>query len=346
MKNIKKLFVFLVAAPVLLFAVHVNAATLSQSSINVSVGQTATVYATNVSTSLYVSSNSNSNVATVSVYLNTITVYGNTYGNTTATICENSIGSCSSLYITVTGSGNSTSLSLSQTSLSLSSGQSATVTAYNAYNAYGTSIYVSNNSNQSVATASISGNTITVYGSSYGSTTMTLCQSYNTSCATLYVTVGYNNSTYNNNTNSLNISNMTLAVGNSITISPNYNNGSYSTNLYISSNPNPNVISTSSSSSVAGCTAGALYSVITGQPCNATTTYGTNNNNSIVLTALSQGTDTITLCQNSGFCNTINITVSGYSSNDTNYYYTPGNNTNTYTNNSGIPVVYSTSSAD
>ena len=90
---------------------------------------------------------------------------------------------------------NTGGLTLSQTSLSLNVGQTASVTAtYSVYN-YSNSLYISSNSNSSVASAVASGNQITVYGVSSGSTTISVCgSSGSSSCASLYVTVsGYNN---------------------------------------------------------------------------------------------------------------------------------------------------------
>ena len=66
MKTYKKLFISgLIAIAFFALAGNTKAATLSQTSISVAVGQTSTVYAYNVISSLYISNNSSSNVATV-----------------------------------------------------------------------------------------------------------------------------------------------------------------------------------------------------------------------------------------------------------------------------------------
>lgn len=324
---------------------------LSQTNVNTSVGQYTTVTSYS-SGSLYVSNNSNISVASTTVSNNTISIYGVSNGSSTLTVCQYGTSVCAYVYVTVGISSNYNSLSLSQTSLSLAVGQTSTVTASNNYN-YGT-LYVSSNSNQGVATAYASGNSISIYGVSNGSTTLIICQSGNTnSCGTVYVTVtGFisTNNGYSNSSSGFNISALSLSVGNSVTIS-----SAASTGLYASGNTNPSVISVSyTSSSVPGCTATSNYSVITGQPCNnngvynggynggyyssvpgctATSNYSiltgqscfsgvnngqyypnysnTNNNTSAIISALSPGSDTLTLCQNNSVnaCTTIYITA-------------------------------------
>jgi len=407
MKMYKKLIISCLAVlSFMAFVGSAHAMTLSQSNVSLTVGQSTSVYANYVSGYLSISSNTNPNIATVSINGNSLNIYGVMTGSTTATICD-SISGCSTLYITVSGNGTSGTLSLSQNNLSLNVGQTSTVTAYNNYNyGYGT-LYVSSNSNQYVATTTVTGNTVSIYGSTVGSSTIIICQSYNV-CGTVYVTVNGNG--YNNNSGSgLNLSNVTLSIGSSITVSPSNNYSYYNYNnangLYVSSNSNPTVASAVNSSSstipgcygtntystttgqlcnrpiaysnnntsyIPGCYAGALYSITTGQLCSTyysstysnnyqiSGCYGTNlysvttgqpcngssigNGGSIVITALSAGTDSIVLCQNGSTCSTINVLVNG------GYYGTPTNSSYYYgddpSTTSGIPVIYSTSSAN
>jgi hypothetical protein len=342
MKTFKKLLIFcLIVAAFLASVVSTKAATLSQTSISLSPGQSSVVYAYNVSTSLYISSSPNANIATISLSGNNINIYALNAGNTSATICEYSTSSCNTIYITVTGNvSNYGNLSLSQTALSLTVGQTSTVTAYNSYS-YGT-LYISSNSNSNVATATVNGNNISIYGNNAGTASIVVCQNNSISyCGTIYVTVigGYG---YNNNYSSgLNISSLTLPKGGAITIA-----SANSLGLSVSNNSNPNVATTSyvstvpgcavgalystitgqscSSlgnggyySSVPGCTVGALYSILTGQPCFNGGNYGYGNNygnnynnaSSIQILAVTRGTDTITLCQNNSACSAIYITV-------------------------------------
>ncbi len=288
-------------------------------------------------------------------------------GYLSATVSANSLGITpgTSVYVVINNQQSpsvtwpysaysSSTLSLSQTSLSLSPGQTSTVTVlnnyssiynYNNYN-YGT-FYISNNSNPSVATATVSNNIVSVYGSSIGVSLITVCQNgvaVSPVCGTIYANVVAgtypNNYNYNNNYNTgynstntfgLNISSLTLANRSSITIS-----SSNPAGMYVSNNSNPNVASTSyslsnssvctggalyniltgqpcssyysgSNSYVPGCTAGAQYSTFTGQPCFGSSA---TSNTSVTISALSVGSDTITLCQNSGnACSDIFISV-------------------------------------
>jgi len=228
-------------------------------------------------------------------------------------------------------SSSSSSFYLSQTNLSLSLGQTFVVTAYNTY---GTP-YLSNNSNQSVATATISGNLISVYGRNTGNTTLIFCQNNNTnSCSTVYVSVGGSSMPTTNTTLGLNISNIVLPVGSSATISSNN-----STGLYVSNNSNSSVTSALASSFGLGCTATSLYNVITGQPCFNSIN---NNNGSVTISALSVGFSTILLCQGTvntygNICGTTFVTVTGiYSTIPT---YTPS--TIIDPGYSTVPIVYS-----
>lgn len=261
----------------------------------------------------------------------------------------------------------SDSFPLSQTSVSLYVGQTSTINAYSGYS----SVYLSSNSNQGVATATIYSNTISIYGQSTGSTTMRFCQSGSTySCANVYVTVGGSSTT--SNTLNLSISNLILPVGSSATVSsPN------SVGLYVSSNSNRNVVSAASSVlSTTGCTAGSLYSVTTGLPCSnsylsnyysnsyvpgctATSLYSvitgqpcyggynnnynlTNSGGSVTISALSAGSSTVTLCQSGvnayygNSCSTIYVTVTGNYLNSVTPSYT-----NPVYDYSNVPIVYS-----
>ena len=278
---------------------------LSQTSLSLNVGQSASVTATysvyGYSNSIYISSNSNSGVASASVSGNQINVYGSTSGSTTISVCSNSSGSsCATLYVTVSG-GNcgyygcgSGSLSLSQTSVSLNVGQSSVVTAYN--NNSG-SLYISSNSNSGVASASVSGNNISLYGSAAGSTTISICSSNVSSCASLYVTVG-GSSNYGSGSIYFSPSSLTLASGQSSTVSV-YNNGNSYGSYYISSNSNSGVASASISGS-------SLYA-----------------------NAVSAGSTSIIVCQSSyaSSCATLYVTVSGVLGANTNLWFSPASPT-------------------
>ena len=306
MKTYKKLLILclIITATFLVKAGNASAVSLNQTNVNLSVGQSMTVYATNFS-NLYVSTNYSPNVATVSISGGSVNIYGVSTGSTTATICDSSTSyNCTSIYITVNSNGynngnyynNNNNLNISN--ITLSAGSSATISSNNNYNYGGQTLYVSNNTNPSVASTSNGSAIPGCYaGNIYSITTGQLC---------------------NNNGNSY---------------YP-YNSTSY----------------------IPGCYAGDIYSITTGQLCNGNyNNYNYNNNyinsGSIVISAISAGSDTITLCQNgsSNMCSTIYVTVTGYSTpTNYSYNYTPtGYNYNSPSSydNSGIPIIYSTSTA-
>lgn len=155
----------------------------------------------------------------------------------------------STVYVTVDGAksagttwpiGSTTgAFSLSQTSVVLTVGQSTTVSAYNST----ANLYLSNNSNPSVANFSISGSSISVYGNTLGSTTASFCEVGNAStCASLYVTVG-NGST---SALSFSISNVTVSPGQSVPITISGGTGTYT----VLNNSNSTVIQTNISTDI------------------------------------------------------------------------------------------------
>ena len=248
---------------------------LSQNNISLSAGQTSYVTANGYGGSLYVSNNSNSSVVSASVSGSQISLYGLSQGSATVTVCSGSFSSqCASVYVTVSGSGNSGSPSLSQTSVNLSYNQSTTVTAYNNY---GGNLYVSQNSNPSAVSVSVSGNSIYLSGLSSGSSSVTVCSGYSGNCGTIYVYVSGNGGS--GSSLSFSQSNLNLTVGQSASVSVYNNYSNYS--LYLATNSYPSVASVSMSG-------------------NTLNIYG-----------LSQGNTTITVCTNgSSQCGSIYVSVS------------------------------------
>jgi hypothetical protein len=225
------------------YGCSVGGLTLSQTSLNLNVGQSATVTASMpiYNPSFYISSNSNSYVASASVSGNQINVYGLASGSTNISVCSSS-SVCATLYVTVGGGGNSGSVTFNPASVNLGVGQSSTVFVNAGY--FGSSLYISNNSNSSVVSASISGSTLYLQAGNIGSSTITVCQS-SSACGYLYVTVG---GTGGNGSISLSQTSLSLSVGQSSTVSV-YNNGNLYGNYYVSSNSNSNVASASISGS-------------------------------------------------------------------------------------------------
>ncbi|MCX6797366.1 MAG: Ig domain-containing protein [Candidatus Doudnabacteria bacterium] len=222
----------------------------------------------------YVSSNSNPNAVTAYISGNTISLYAQNSGSATIVVCRNS-GACANLYVTVSGTTNS-AITFSDTNLSLNVGQSRAV---NIYSNISGSFYISNNSNSSVVDATIFGSVLNLYGRTNGSATIAVCQYNNSQCGYLYVNVsgyGYGGNFY------LSPSNINVNVGQTATVNANF---SYvaSGNLYLSSNSNPSIATVSFSGST-------IY------------VYGQNS-----------GATTMSICYNSQ-CNNLYVTVGGYSS--------------------------------
>lgn len=272
-----------------------NNLSLSQTSVSLTTGQSASVTANNSSGgSLYISSNTNSSVVSVSISGSVINLYALANGSSTINICANSSSQCGSLYVTVSGSGGSgSSVWFSQNTVTLTPGQNSSVTIYS--NNYGGNYYVSSNSNSQAVTANVIGNSLNLHAQGNGSSTVTVCQSNSNSCGSIYVNAngGYNYG-YGGSGLALSQTSLNLNQGQSASINI-YGSGGY----YISSNSNSNVASATLSAN--------LVNIYAGQT----------------------GTTTIVICQNSySGCANLYITISGYSYN--NYY-----NNNNYNYNNG-----------
>jgi hypothetical protein len=168
---------------------------LSQPSVTVSQGQSQTINIYGGNGSYSINSNSNSSVASVTISGNLLQIYGSVSGTTTVNICAtNSTSNCASLVITVSGTYyGSGSLTVSQSSVFLNQGQSQTVTLFG-----GGNYYLTNNPNTNIATATITGNQLVIYGVNPGSVSYSVCSGSGTySCAAVYVNV----STYSYNNN-------------------------------------------------------------------------------------------------------------------------------------------------
>lgn len=194
-------------------------------------------------------------VGTISAYLGNT----NTSGSFSVDISTSAydVASGSSVYVTVGGingiksssvvwpvTSTTGTLSLSQTAVSLIKGQSTTITGNNT----GTgTLYVSNNSNPSVANVNISGSQITVTGNIIGSTTASICLQGDTttltpSCASIYILVG----TTAVQPLTFSINTLTVSPGQSVPITVSGGTGTYS----VLNNSNSSVIQTNISGSI------------------------------------------------------------------------------------------------
>jgi hypothetical protein len=243
---------------------------LSQTSANLSTGQSVTITAYNNNTSvLYLSGNSSPSVANVSINGNQFTISANTSGSTTVTVCSVANSSnCASVSVTVP-SANSQLITFSQSSVSVAYGQNMAVSV-----AGGTGTYsVVSNSNPSVIQATISGSSLNLYAnSSSGSAALTICSSNMSSCGIVSVTA-----TGSSGSSALlfSQSNPTITVGQLVPVTVSGGSGSY----YVSSNSNTSAIQ----DNLVGTTL-SLY-------------------------GNSSGSSVLTVCASGGGCGTVSATV-------------------------------------
>ncbi len=309
----------------------------------------------------YVSSNSNPSIVQANINSNVLTLIGNaSAGTSTINVCAYA-GSCASLTANVSNVSTGGAITLSQTALSILAGQSSNITisggsipysisSQNSANVFSSVIsgniltiygvnqgsasasvcsstgctslsvtvgstnssanlptfsqnnillnvgqqstvyvsgsgnyYVANNTGTNIASATISGSSVIVSAVSIGSDNISICQSGG-QCATLYVTVSA--STNTNIQLLLSQVNLSLTPGQSSTV---YITGSG--NYYISSN------------SLSGVASAAI------------------SGSTIVVSAISVGSDTISVCQSGGQCATLSVAVLSASNNPTTSAY-------------------------
>ncbi|HEX4104492.1 MAG TPA: peptidoglycan-binding protein [Candidatus Paceibacterota bacterium] len=132
----------------------------------------------------YITGNSNPSVVSPSVNGSSVNVEGLENGQSTITVCSSSNG-CGYIYVTVGGSTTTSgNVNFGVTNPSLTVGESYSVSLSGSG-----SYYISSNPSSGVASASVSGSTLTLYGESIGSDSVAVCASGG-GCNTIYVTVG------------------------------------------------------------------------------------------------------------------------------------------------------------
>lgn len=192
----------------------------------------------------FISSNSNPNVVDASISANsdTLSLFGkHVEGSTTITVCSyESSSNCASLSLTVVKSSSNV-LSFNKNDLSLVPGLNQAITVSGGPDS---NYYISSNSNSGIASASLSGNTLTVIGgSSTGSTVIKVCStSLNATCGNLNV---YNNAdtitpTATTLSFSQNVVSITKGLSSNVTVA-----GGTGTGYTVSSNSNPTVATAS-----------------------------------------------------------------------------------------------------
>ncbi|MFA5080093.1 MAG: peptidoglycan-binding domain-containing protein [Candidatus Paceibacterota bacterium] len=245
---------------------------LSQSSLTLLTGQALTVTVSG-GAAPYSLASYQSNIFQANISGNVVTITGVSSGTSSLAVCS-AEGGCINLAIVVNGNSTNSSIVLSQNSLSLIVGQSSSV-----YITGSGSYYISSNSNSSVASSSISGNTVTISGLIAGSTNIYVCQNSG-SCATLYVTVNTSGTTTLPTTSSSFLtasqSVPTLSIGQSLIITL---SGGINNNYYVTYNSNSSV----SNTSISG--------------------------NNLTISGLTNGTAVVVVCSSNNACVPISISV-------------------------------------
>ena len=209
----------------------------------------------------------------------TTNVSSSTYGVATNSLVYVTVGGINGpqsptvSWPTVTGVSNTNMVSLSQTGLVLAMGQSSTITASNLGSS---SLYLSNNTSPAIANVNISGNQVTVFANSYGSTVATLCLiSNHSNCSSVYVTV------QNSSAQPLTFSQNSVSIYSGQTLSVQISGGSGT--YYVSNNASQNQ--------------GVVGTSISGSTINLSTTSTT-------------GSSSITICStDNSSCGIINVTI-------------------------------------
>ncbi len=295
---------------------HGESISLNQSNVSVGIGQstTVTISGGNMPYGMYPNS---PNLYQAVIGENTLTLTGQNIGSDSLKICSsNSTTSCATLYITInnnSGYNYNNLISLSQNNISLNVGGSNSISIYG-----NGGYYVSNNSNSNIATANINGSTLNVYGVSYGSSGITVCQSNGSQCAILYVAIGYGSSSGTSGGPAITFSrtNPSLAVGQSISVSIYGGTGS---NYNLAYNSNANLVQANlngSTLTIAGSNNGYATVVV----CSAANNCGALTVN---IGSVLGAQNNWTFCANeNGHCSFYDTQLVRYGANGVYYYRT------------------------
>ncbi len=148
---------------------------------SLAVGQIVTV---NISggSGYFVTGSSNPSVASWNLSGSGITISGLVNGTASITVCSSANG-CSPLTVTVGASNTSQAVTFSTTNPTLTVGQTLSVAL-----AGGSSYFISSNPIPNIVQSSVNGSSLSLYGQSSGSGSLTVCATAG-GCGTLYVTV-------------------------------------------------------------------------------------------------------------------------------------------------------------
>ena len=211
------------------------------------------------------------------------TTNGSGYLTTTVDSTNRNITAGSQVYVGVNGSQSQQTawpnyttaggLSFSQSIVNVNAGQSMVVSA-----ALSATLSVSNNTNPTVASATISGNQITVNGLSAGTSNITICAP-NIGCGIIYVTV--NASSANTSPISITPSTVNLTIGQGTTVTISGGSGSY----YVNTSSNQAV----ASSNISGANMN-INAIMSGSTNIGVCTQGSNNTSCGSVTVYVTGT--------------------------------------------------------
>ena len=237
--------------------------------------QSIAIYSTNGINTYTISNNTSANIVSLSLSGSSLYLVGQNLGSSTVTLCQTSSTICGTLYVTVTGAGGGLTFNPSNVNVALNQNQTVSITGGDG------TYYISSNTNPSAAAVSLQSSSLYVTGLNSGTSSVTICQSDNTSvCGIMAVTVaGTGNGT---GTISFSNSSPVLAVNQTQSITISGGSGSY----YISSISNPS----------------ALTLNISGSQLN--------------LTGVALGSSTVSLCQTGNSnCASLTVTVNTTGSN-------------------------------
>jgi len=251
-----------------------GAPVLSQTSITLGLGQTATVTSQG-GTNVYLLYNSSPIVASISANGTQITATGVGLGSTSANICAvGSASDCANLTVTVQATV-AQALSFNPSSVSLSLGGAQAVAVSGGNGTYSTS----GSPNASVATASLASNTLTITAVGAGTAAVTVCdQSQN--CGTVNITISSSPTSANQTASvTFSVTNPEVAAGQTKVVSLTSRLGTFV--FHVIYNSDANVVQ------------------------------ATTDNANLSLRGISAGSALLTVCAAGDGCNQLNVKVTG-----------------------------------
>jgi hypothetical protein len=289
-----------------LWPTYTSSLTLSKTSMNLAVGQSLTVTASNA---LILAANSLSSAIGTAITGSQIVVTGHASGSGTLSLCAINAG-CNSISVTVGSQGDESSVTFSENNFRVSGSQRKEISIYGgAPDGYS----ITSNSNPSAVDASIRarGDLMVIYaGAVAGTAVITVCSKDVTSnCANLVVTSLSDSVT---DILSFSLNDITLSTGmkQNVTVS-----GVSDNSYYISSNSNSGVVTATISGSIVTITGGTnsgtsiitVCSTTQNATCGSLNAALTINSTSASATTLSFSQNVVSIGKNE----TANITVNG-----------------------------------